>query len=57
MLIIMTFEFPGVHSDSTTASRIIKTIEQDCSKVLETGEMCWIEQVLEDYDADKEIPE
>jgi len=42
------FDFPGVHSESITAARIINTIEQGCDKVLETGESCWIDQIIED---------
>jgi hypothetical protein len=48
MRIIIIFEFPEIHSESISASRIIGTIERDCAKILETGESCWIDQIIED---------
>ena len=48
MRIIVIFDFPDVHTESITAARIINTIEQDCGKVLENGESCWIDQIIEE---------
>lgn len=48
MRIMVGFDFPGVHTESITAARIINSIEQDCGKVLENGESCWIDQIIED---------
>jgi len=52
MRIIIIFEFPEIHSESISASRIIGTIERDCAKILEldNGEACWIDQIIEDED-------
>lgn len=48
MRIMIGFDFPDVHSESIAAARIIGTIERDCAKILETGESCWIDQIIED---------
>jgi hypothetical protein len=50
MRVIIIFDFPEIHTESISASRIIRTIELDCAKILEldNGEACWIDQIIED---------
>ena len=50
MRIVVIFDFPEIHTESVSASRIIGTIERDCTKILEldNDESCWIDQIIEE---------
>lgn len=48
MRIMVIFDFPEIHSESISAARIIGTIEKDCSKIINRGESCWIDQIIDD---------